>query len=192
MILSDGDIKDLIDAGLLEIKPITDYDLQLQPASFDLHLNNEFRKIKPGVTLDMNEGISEEDTFTFTVGDSYVLDPGEFILADTVEKVKIPNGYVGRVEGRSSIGRMAVDVHATAGYIDPGFGNPTSITLEISNKMAEKGSNNPVVLRPGRRFCQLVVEKTKSPSIQDYKEKGGKYNDQEGPTASKINTDEEL
>jgi len=79
MILSDRDIEQAMDADGLEISPITDYELQLQPASFDLYLSNEFRKLKPGAVLDMDEGIPDEDTIEIT-SDAYVLEPGEFIL----------------------------------------------------------------------------------------------------------------
>jgi|AntDeeMetagen134_2_1112570.scaffolds.fasta_scaffold00384_1 dCTP deaminase len=186
MILSDRDIEQAMDADGLEISPITDYELQLQPASFDLYLSNEFRKLKPGAVLDMDEGIPDEDTIEIT-SDAYVLEPGEFILGSTVEYVNIPNGLVAEVEGRSSVGRMAVDVHATAGYIDPGFEG--QITLEISNK----NQDNAVVLRPNRKFCQLVFKPTKSKSRNAYGSKADtKYQSQTGPTGTRINRDEEL
>lgn len=184
MILSDRDIEALMEDGELVITPITDYDLQLQPASFDVHLSDKFRKVDPGVTLDMKEGIPEDKTTQFTVEDKYVLEPGEYILGSTVERVEIPNGYVCRVEGRSSIGRLAVDVHATAGFVDPGFEG--QITLEISNKTQD----NPVTLRPHRRFAQLVFEATLSKSREHYGEKeDGKYQNQNDPTPSRIHED---
>lgn len=185
MILSDRDIAALMDDGDLVITPITDLDLQLQPASFDVHLDQEFRKIDPNVQLDMKEGVPEEHTTKITVEDRYVLEPGEFILGSTVERVEIPNGYVCRVEGRSSIGRLAVDVHATAGYVDPGFEG--KITLEISNKT----ESNPIALRPNRRFAQLAFEATLSKSREDYGEKGGKYQNQGSPVQSRIDEDKD-
>lgn len=186
MILSDRDIEQELESGGLEISPITDYELQLQPASFDLYLSNEFRKPKPNVVLDMDEGIPDEDTVEIKT-DAYVLEPGEFVLGTTVEYVNIPNGLVAEVEGRSSVGRMAVDVHATAGYIDPGFEG--QITLEISNK----NKDNPVVLRPHRRFCQLVFKPTKSKSRDPYGSKQDtKYQSQTGPTGTRINRDKEI
>lgn len=186
MILSDVDIDRLLVDGGLVIRPITDYDVQLQPASFDVYLSNEFRQIDPDAVLDMETGIEPHQTSKIKADDKYVLHSGEFILGSTREYVEIPNGYICRVEGRSSIGRLAVDVHATAGYCDPGFkGN---ITLEITNK-----SDNPVVLRPGRRFAQLVFEATVTESSNHYGEKDdSKYQGQDEPTPSRIGKDTEV
>lgn len=183
MILPDSKIEGMLGAGEIVIEPNIDKETQLQPASVDLHLSNEFKSIDVGAELDMNEGIEQKDTSEFYVDDSYTLEPGEFVLASTEERVEIPNGYVCRVEGRSSIGRLAVDVHATAGYVDPGFNG--RITLEISNK----NRYNPVILRPGRRFVQLVFEKTDGKSKRDYGEKDGKYQNQNSPVASRIEED---
>lgn len=183
MILPDNRIEEMLERGQIKIEPEIDKDIQLQPASVDVHLSNEFKSIDVGAELDMDKGITDEDTSEFFVDDKYVLEPGEFILGSTEEYIEVPNGYVCRVEGRSSIGRLAVDVHATAGYVDPGFKG--RITLEISNK----NRYNPVILRPGRRFSQLVFEKTDGTSSRDYGEKDGKYQNQNSPVASKIEED---
>lgn len=183
MILSDSDIRRHLNRGDLSIDPIVDLDLQLQPASFDAHLSSEFKKITGDNELDIDEGIPENRIEDISVDNKYVLEPGEFILGSTIEEVRVPNGLICRVEGRSSIGRLAVDIHATAGYVDPGFEG--TITLEISNK----NEDIPIVLRPNRRFIQLVFETTRTQSTEGYGEKGGKYQHQTSPVESRIEED---
>ena len=112
-----------------------------------------------------------------------ILHPGDFVLGTTKEHVEIPHDLVAAVEGRSSLGRLAVIVHATAGWIDPGYHG--EITLELSNLGAA-----PVALTPGMRVCQLVFTELKSRATRPYGEqRGSKYQDQKGPTASRIQED---
>ena len=122
MILSDKHIMQFIENGFYLVNPFSiDY---LQPSSVDLHLNNELKTID-GNTIDIEEK-------------SYLLKPQEFILGSTLEKVKIPNNLAGHIDGRSSIGRLGILVHASAGYIDAGFeGNITLELYNLSNKSFE-------------------------------------------------------
>lgn len=127
------------------------------------------------------------DTFHLEDGEAFIIHPGEFALASTYETIKLPKHLVGRVEGRSSIGRLGVTVHVTAGYIDPGFHG--KITLEISNigKM-------PIAIYPKQRICQIVFETMTSPAKRPYghPERDSKYMGQNGPESSKISKDYEI
>nr|DAZ36132.1 MAG TPA: dCTP deaminase dUTPase [Caudoviricetes sp.] len=162
-VLSDKDILERWG----ELFPYTDELLaclqnRVQPASVDLSLNRVVKTID-GETFNLNEK------------SMYVLQPGEFILGSTVEYVTIPHDLVARVEGRSSVGRLGVMVHVTAGYIDPGFkGN---ITLELFNC-----SDKPFQLCFGDYLCQIVFETLSSPCLNGY---DGKYQGDEGVVCSK-------
>lgn len=186
-ILSDQDLKTLIQkkqAVKSEEKPL-DLDLQLGPSSLDLRLGYEFgvlntRKIEMIDTKEMEkygEYIQKEE---HTAEEGVVIHPGEFILGSTLEDLNVPDDLVARVEGRSSYGRLGIIVHATAGYIDPGFeGN---ITLEIQNL-----GNAPVKLYPEDRVCQVVFETMTSKADKPYGEKtDSKYMGQKGATGSKL------
>lgn len=186
-ILSDQDLKTLIQkkqAVKSEEKPL-DLDLQLGPSSLDLRLGYEFgvlntRKIEMIDTKEMEkygEYIQKEE---HTAEEGVVIHPGEFILGSTLEDLNVPKDLVARVEGRSSYGRLGIIVHATAGYIDPGFeGN---ITLEIQNL-----GNAPVKLYPEDRVCQVVFETMTSKADKPYGEKtDSKYMGQKGATGSKL------
>lgn len=169
MILSDKDITRELAIGNLKIDPLDDPALQIQPASVDLRLS--------GTVIRENYPRQE----TFDIGEEIVLYPQEFILASVYEKVTIPDYLVAQIEGRSSIGRKGILVHATAGYIDPGFeGN---ITLEMFNL-----SRNRVTLVVGSRVAQLVIHRMSTPSARPYgKDRGSKYvgKDSEGTVPSK-------
>lgn len=191
-ILSDLDIKNYLKEGKIKIEPLIDEDKQIQPSSVDLRLGNEFKGFKvikkpfidPKDPEDIN---SYMETITIDDGEYFIIHPNEFTLATTFEKVSLPGDIVARVEGRSSMGRLGVTMHVTAGFIDPGFeGN---ITLEISNigKM-------PVALYPGQRVCQIVFETMTSPSQRPYghPERNSKYMGQTKPEGSRIKEDYEL
>jgi len=190
MILSDGGIQKRLHDGDLEIDPIEDPELQIQPASVDLRLGEEFVVYKlPHVACidtadpDTTEGYTE--TVTVDEDEGYILHPGEFVLGSTHERVRIPDDLVARVEGRSSIGRLAVVVHATAGFIDPGFEG--RITLELSN-LGRVG----VKLYPGMRISQLVFHEMTSAAERPYgPERGSKYFGQQGPVTSRIGKDDD-
>lgn len=162
-VLSDRDILERWG----ELFPYTDKNLawlqnRIQPASVDLQLDKALKNI-------------DGEIFTLDEKSMYVLQPGEFILGSTVEYVNIPHDLVARVEGRSSIGRLGVMIHVTAGYIDPGFkGN---ITLELFNC-----SDKPFQLNFGDCLCQIVFETLSSPCKQPY---DGKYYGDNGVVCSR-------
>ena len=117
-------------------------------------------------------------------GKPFILHPGLFVLGTTIERVRVPDFLVSRVEGRSSLGRLAVAVHATAGFVDPGFEG--QLTLELSNV-----GHVPVKLWPGMRICQLVFHELKSRCTRPYggKLRHSKYQGQHGPVASRLDCD---
>jgi len=192
MILSDRDLERRLDEGDLVVDPVTDTELQIQPASIDLRLGHEFIEfdranvpyIKPE-TFDQTNEKATSDVF-IDDGDEFILHPGDFVLGSTMESVEIPDDLVASIEGRSSLGRLAVVVHATAGWVDPGFrGN---ITLELSNL-----GNTPVALSPGSRVAQLVLMELTSAARRPYgNERGSKYQDQQGPQMSRVTDDDEF
>lgn len=190
VILSDRDILARLDAGDLVVEPLDDRDLQVQPASIDLRLSDEFLVFRnPHIPYIDPRGASQEsytERLTIAKGEVFILHPGEFVLGSTLERVRIPPDLVARVEGRSSLGRLAIVVHATAGFVDPGFEG--RITLELSNL-----GRVPVALRPGMRCSQIVLHELKSPAARPYGTagRGSKYQGQAGPVASRITRDPE-
>ncbi len=188
MILSDRDIRARLAHGDLSIGPLTDEKLQIQPASVDLRLGTEFLVYQAARTscLDPREPGSiaaAMDRVSVEGERAFVLHPREFALGSTQERVKMPGDLVGVVDGRSSIGRLAVVVHATAGFIDPGFEG--QITLELSNI-----GSIPVKLYPGMRIAQIVLHQMSSPAEQPYGvARGSQYDNQTGPQPSRIRLD---
>ncbi len=192
MILSDKDIADRLDEGDLVIDPLAvdEDEWQIQPASVDLRLSNEFLVfntpktpiIRPGET-NLDECVEEvyvEDD------EEFILHPGDFVLGQTTEMVEIPRDILGMVQGRSSIGRLAVIVHATAGIVDPGYEG--RITLELSNL-----GEAPVALKPGMRLLQIMFAQLLTPCEVPYgEERGSKYQGQIKPQVSKIENDPEF
>ena len=191
MILSDTDIARRLEAGDLVIDPLDDPELQIQPASVDLRLGTEFLEFRrtniPCIHPDSEREVDEYVTETVVEdGDAFILHPGDFVLGTTAERVEIPPDLLAHVEGRSSLGRLAIVVHATAGLCDPGYRG--QITLELSNLGAA-----PVALRPGMRVSQLTFTELSSPAERPYGSgRGSKYQDQTGPQASKIGGDHEF
>ena len=191
MILSDADILRRLEEGDLVVEPLDDPDIQIQPASVDLRLGREFLEfqhanipcIHPNSENEVDEYVEET-----VVGEDeeFILHPGDFVLGTTHERVAIPDDLIAHVEGRSSLGRLAIVVHATAGLADPGFQG--HITLELSNL-----GTAPVALTPGMRISQLTFTELKTPADRPYGEgRGSKYQDQSGPQASKIQGDREF
>jgi dCTP deaminase len=191
MILSDGDILDRLENGDLVVDPLDDPEIQIQPASVDLRLGRTFLEFQrtniPCIHPNSEQEI--EDYVEQTVigeDDEFVLHPGDFVLGTTKERVEIPSDLIAHVEGRSSLGRLAIVVHATAGLCDPGYKG--QITLELSNLGAA-----PVALDPDMRISQLTFTELKNPAERPYgNERGSKYQDQEGPQASRIGGDREF
>ena len=173
MILADKDIKKSLKSGELYISPLKDE--QIQPASVDLRIGRSFSKpVKTRSITTFDEDVPCYDC----TQDTIVIDPGEFILATTMETIHIPKDISAFVEGRSSIGRMGLFTE-NAGWIDPGFRG--EITLELYN-----ASPNKILIEAGRRVCQLVFARTESPADNPY---NGKYLGQKGATPSKIRQD---
>ncbi|MFC4553271.1 MULTISPECIES: dCTP deaminase [Halorussus] len=191
MILSDADILRRLEDGDLAVEPLDDPDLQIQPASIDLRLGREFLEFQhaniPCIHPDSEQEVSEYVSETvIDDGNEFILHPGDFVLGTTKERVEIPADLLAHVEGRSSFGRLAVVIHATAGVVDPGYCG--QITLELSNL-----GTAPVALKPGTRISQLIFTELKSPAERPYGEdRGSKYQDQSGPQASRIGGDHEF
>ena len=191
MILSDGDIRRRLDVGDLAVSPLTDPELQIQPASIDLRLGREFLEFQrtniPCIHPDSENEVAEYVTETVVEeGEEFILHPGDFVLGTTIERVAVPDDLIARVEGRSSLGRLAVVIHATAGVVDPGYRG--QITLELSNL-----GTAPVALAPGMRISQVIFTELKNAAERPYgTERGSKYQNQTGPQASKIGGDDEF
>jgi dCTP deaminase len=176
VVLSDRTIKEKVAAGGLVIEP---FDAGLvQPSSVDVRIANEFRVFhnnrRPLIdprepTEDLTELVAIED------GGRFILHPGEFVLGSTLEYVEIPPDLVARLEGKSSLGRLGLLIHSTAGYIDPGFAG--TITLELSNV-----ARLPIAIYPGMPIGQISFLQMTTPVDAPY---SGKYGGQRGPTASR-------
>lgn len=181
MILSDRDIRAALASGHLGIEPLADADAQIQPCSVDLRLSDAFFDLdtKPGrLVLDPRDSGSQRG-YQFKCSGSLVLDPGEFVLGSTIERVRVPHDLLARVEGCSTFGRLGVLVHITAGFVDPGFAG--EITLELKNV-----GPLPVALWPGDKICQIAFQTLTSAVERPYgPERGSKYQGQAGPTPAR-------
>jgi dCTP deaminase len=176
MILSDGGLKKLIDSGELVIEPMTPESIQ--PASVDCRLGDHFLVVaEPETTI---ISMSQEIRYKEVIADKIVIAPHSFLLATTMEYIKLPNNMVSFVEGRSSIGRMGLFIQ-NAGWVDPGFEG--KITLELYN-----ANSFPIELEAGRRICQLVFGLMDSPALNPYR---GKYQGQSKSVGSKVWKDSE-
>ncbi|HEX9036738.1 MAG TPA: dCTP deaminase [Ktedonobacterales bacterium] len=191
MILSDRDILARLERGEIVITPAPNLDIQLQPASLDLRLGYDFQifNYTRQALIDPADPATFAHLTTLTQledGERFLVHPGEFVLATSLERVEIPNNLLARLEGRSSIGRLGIVIHSTAGYVDPGFKG--KITLEISNL-----GRIAVALYPGMRICQIAFEEMSSPVSSGYGEKrGAKYQGQDAATASRLFDDNEF
>ena len=181
MLLSDGDIKKELESGRVKVEP---FDASmLQPSSVDVRLDRFFRVFE-NHKYSVIDPAAEQPDLTKSVelkGDEeFILHPGEFVLASTYEVITLPDDVAGRLEGKSSLGRLGLLTHSTAGFIDPGFSG--HITLELSNV-----ANLPVKLYPGMKIGQLCLFKLSSPAENPYgsAKYGSRYQNQRGPTASK-------
>ena len=181
MLLSDRDLRAEIDAGCLGIEPFD--DKLLQPSSIDVRLDRFFRVfVKTRYThIDPSLRQDELTSLVEPEGDEpFVLHPGEFVLGSTYEVISLPDDIAGRLEGKSSLGRLGLLTHSTAGWIDPGFRG--HVTLELSNV-----ATLPIKLWPGMKIGQLCLFRTSSPSEHPYGSAvyGSRYQDQRGPTPSR-------
>jgi dCTP deaminase len=185
VVLSDRDIRAEIDSGRIVIDPFIPE--AVQPSSVDLHLDRRFRVFRnsryPFIDVRADQ---PELTELVEIGgdDPFILHPGEFVLGSTFERVGLPNDLVARLEGKSSLGRLGLLIHSTAGYVDPGWeGN---LTLELSNV-----ANLPITLYDGMKIGQISFQRLSSPAEVAYGEAsiGSKYRGQRDPTASLYHRD---
>lgn len=188
MILSDRDIKKAISEKRIVITPEPDFATQLGSCSIDLKLGNKFRIFKNSLHpyIDVKSNIPIDDIMeeiTITDGKPFVLHPGELALAVTEENLKISDDLIGRIEGRSSLGRLGIIVHGTASVFEPGWdGKPV---MELGNLGVM-----PVAIYPGMRICAFTFEELSSPAEIPYnKKKNNYYAGQKGPMASQLNKD---
>lgn len=183
MLLSDRDIKAQIDQGRIGLDPFEPE--MVQPSSIDVRLDRYFRVFENHryPSIDPAEDQPELTREVQPEGDEpFILHPGEFALGSIYELVTLPDDVAARVEGKSSLGRLGLLTHATAGFIDPGFSG--HVTLELSNV-----ATLPIKLWPGMKIGQLCFFKLSSPAEHPYgsAQYGSRYQGQRGPTPSRGN-----
>ena len=185
MVLSDRTIRRELDEGRIVVRPIDPDDIQ--PASIDLHLDNRFlvfsNSRQPYIDVqqpleNLTEPVEIDDATPF------MLHPGEFVLGSTQEHIELPNDLVARLEGKSSLGRIGLLIHSTAGFVDPGWQG--RLTLELSNV-----ARLPIALYQGMKIGQISFLRLTEPAERLYgsPELGSKYQGQSGPTASRFHRD---
>lgn len=182
MILSDRDIRKAIANGELVIEPFD--DAMVQPSSIDLHVDNQFRVFANSryPYIDVKQQMDDlTELVTVKDDEPFILHPGEFVLGSTFERVKLPVDVVARLEGKSSLGRLGLLIHSTAGFVDAGWDG--YLTLELSNV-----ANLPITIYPGMKIGQLCLFQMTSAAERPYS-KTGKYQGQRGPTASRFYMD---
>jgi len=186
MILSDRDIKKYIKEGKIKIIPEPNFQEQLGPCSLDLHLGNSFKTFKPTQYpyLDLKRKANFEDVMEqITIEDDgpFILQPKEFVIAVTKEEIILSDDIMGRLDGRSSLGRLGLAVHSTAARFDPGWQGKAVMELGNLGIM-------PIILYAGMRICAMTFETLSSPVETPYiKQKDHKYAGQNNSTASKLN-----
>jgi len=185
MILSDRDIRAEIESGRIVIDPFAPD--AVQPSSVDLHLGNRFRVFRNNRTavIDPREDQPELTELVEIGGDEpFILHPNEFVLGATLERVGLPHDLVARLEGKSSLGRLGLLIHSTAGYVDPGWEG--TLTLELSNV-----ANLPIKLYDGMKIGQVSFQRLSSPVEFAYGDEriGSRYRGQTDPTASRYHAD---
>ena len=181
MLLADGDFKAELASGRVVVEP---YDeSMMQPSSIDVRLDRWFRVFE-NHKYPFIDPMTEQPELTRLIepeGDEpFVLHPGEFVLGSTYEVVSLPDDLAGRLEGKSSLGRLGLLTHSTAGFIDPGFSG--HVTLELANV-----ANLPILLYPGMKIGQLCLFRLSSPAQHPYgsEKYGSRYQGQRGPTPSR-------
>lgn len=181
MLLSDRDLVSEIKSGGFALEPFE--PTLMQPSSVDVRLDRFFRVFNNHLYTHIDPA-EQQDELTAPVevedGQPFVLHPGEFVLASTLEVVTLGQGLAARLEGKSSLGRLGLLTHSTAGFIDPGFSG--HVTLELSNV-----ANLPIKLWPGMKIGQLCVFRLSSPAEHPYGSSvyGSRYQNQRGPTPSR-------
>jgi dCTP deaminase len=181
MLLSDRDLKAAIGQGRMGLSP---YDeAMVQPSSIDVRLDRYFRVFANHRYTHIDPAVAQEDLTEQVEPDgdeAFILHPGEFVLGSTLEVITLGDDLAARLEGKSSLGRLGLLTHSTAGFIDPGFSG--HVTLELSNV-----ANLPIRLYPGMKIGQVCVLRLSSPAEHPYGSRvyGSRYQDQRGPTPSR-------
>ena len=181
MLLSDRDLRKEVESGRLVLDPFD--DVMVQPSSIDVRLDRFFRVFNNTRYTHIDPAMQQDDLTSMVEpadGEPFVLHPGEFVLGSTYELVTLPDDLAGRLEGKSSLGRLGLLTHSTAGFIDPGFSG--HITLELSNV-----ANLPITLWPGMKIGQLCLFRLSSAAEFPYgsTQAGSRYQGQRGPTPSR-------
>jgi dCTP deaminase len=182
VVLSDNTIRSEIDAGRIVIDP---YDEELvQPSSVDVRVDNRFRVFQNSryPYIDVRQPMEDLTELVEAQGDEpFILHPGEFVLGQTLERVTLPDDLVARLEGKSSLGRLGLLIHSTAGFVDSGFSG--NLTLELSNV-----ANLPITIYPGMPIGQMSFMRMDAPVDRPYgsQETGSKYQGQAEPTPSRF------
>jgi dCTP deaminase len=185
MVLSDRTIKEQLDKGRIVISPLDPADIQ--PASVDLRLDRKLLVFANSRTpyIDVKQG-QEDLTQVVEISDEtpFMLHPGEFVLGSTLEHIELPDDLVARLEGKSSLGRIGLVIHSTAGFVDPGWKG--HLTLELSNL-----ARLPITLYYGMKIGQISYLRLTTPADRLYgsPELGSKYQGQTGPTPSRVSQD---
>ena len=186
MVLSDRSIKEEIAKGRLIIQPVSDDDIQ--PASVDVHLDRKlivFRKRDGADCIDVKRDHRDlSDIVELEEDTPFFVEPGEFVLASTLEDIALPDDIVGRLEGKSSLARIGLLMHSTAGYVDPGWQG--HLTMQLTNV-----SRFPISLYHGMKIGQLSLLRLTTPAERLYGDAGlgSKYQGQVDPTASRFHRD---
>ncbi len=181
MILSDHTIREELDAGRIVIDPL---DLAcIQPSSVDLHIDRYFRVFRNHTMghIDVKQNLEDlTELVEIAEEDAFMLHPGEFVLGSTLERVALPTDLVARLEGKSSLGRLGLLIHSTAGFVDAGWDG--QLTLELSNV-----ANLPITLYPGMKIGQISFIRMTTPADVPYGSAavGSKYQGQRGPRPSR-------
>jgi dCTP deaminase len=175
VVLSDRTIREQLAAGRLAIDPFD--DALVQPSSVDVRVAHQFRVFhnnrRPYIDV-RHPSDDLTDLVEIAEEEAFILHPGEFVLGSTLERVRLPDDLVARLEGKSSLGRLGLLIHSTAGYVDPGFEG--TITLELSNV-----ARLPISIYRGMPIGQISFQQLTTPVDRRY---AGKYSGQTGPTAS--------
>jgi dCTP deaminase len=182
VVLSDTTIRSEIEAGRIVIDPF-DEGL-VQPSSIDVRVDSRFRVFHNGryPYIDVRQPMPDlTELVEVENGEPFILHPGEFVLGQTLERVTLPDDLVARLEGKSSLGRLGLLIHSTAGYVDPGWDG--YLTLELSNV-----ANLPITIYPGMKIGQISFFRLTTPADTPYGASGSrnKYQGQRGPTASRF------
>lgn len=185
MVLSDGDIKKALENGRIRVTPALDLGTQLGSCSLDLRLGNTFRVFEHSknpyidpTKKDYSNEITRE--IVVKTSEHFIMQPGDFVLAATLENITISSDLLGRLEGRSSLGRLGIVVHSTASIFDPGWEGNAVLELGNLGRIA-------VALYPGMRICAMTFEQLSSPAETPYtQKKEAKYKFQQGPEESRL------